>query len=373
MPVYKDEKLNKIIKLLVIALLSMVCIYILSQFTGIISTVRNALAAVLIPFLIAFFINFIIYPFVKWMENLGLRPRWLVVTIIFIVIFGGLGLVFYSLSDFVFRQLESLIIDTIPSITSGLMQDIKIQYPDIYEKILEIYEKSLEGTDQVQGINDTILKTAVGVATSIPKLLSALLTAVLVPIILFYFLKDHNEISDGFYNIMPDRYKEHFVEITKRINDTIGLYIRGQLIIMIAIGTTATLGYKLIGLEYAIIFGIIVGLTNIIPYIGAMVSSIVPIVYAILAKGDNPEWYYILLLNFGFQFIEGNILQPVIMSKQLDMHPLVILAAILGFGSLFGVIGVILAVPITGITKVIILYYKEVRAMSKLESAPVQD
>lgn len=356
---FPEEKLNKIIRLMIIVTLILTSLYIFSQFDGFISSVGGALSAVLVPFLIAFFINFLIYPLVIYAENKGLRPRWLVVTFIYLIIFTILGVILYLIIPIVAQQVQELFLYKLKNIIETYQEDIRRILSES-EKLKNIYDNILL---RLSANAELIIQKF---ATSIPSIFGSIFTIVLTPIILFYYLKDHNEIGEGIYKIVPIKYKEHFFELTKRINQTIGLYIRGQVIIMFGIGVISTLGYTLVGLDYAIVFGIIVGLTNIIPYVGATISAVVPVAYTLIT-GDVP-WYVILLLNFSFQFVEGNILQPVIMSKQLDMHPLVILAAILCFGSLFGVFGVILAVPITGLIKVCIIYYNEVKNKNKNEN-----
>lgn len=358
-----DQKLNKIIKILVIIALILGCLYIFSQFEGFITSVMGALKAVLTPFLIAFFINFLIYPLVVYAEDKGVRPRWLIVTLLYALIFGLLGIILWQVTPLVIEQLKDLILGKIPIIFNEFNERIENLHLEDSPSLLNIYNEIQEG------INGYLTNAAVNAGTSVPGIISFMFTLILSPIILFYMLKDHNQIGEGFYKIVPVKYKEHFIELTKRANDTLGLYIRGQIIIMFGIAVISTLGYTLIGLDKAILFGIIVGLTNIIPYIGATIAAIVPVTYALLT--GNVPWYYILLLNFGFQFVEGNILQPVIMSKQLDIHPLLILAAILGFGSIFGVLGVIFAVPITGLIKVCILYYREVKEKNEVEGYEV--
>lgn len=357
---FLDQKLNRIIKILIIVTLVLASLYIFSQFNGLISAVWGALKAVIVPFLIAFFINFLIFPIVIYMEEKGIRPRWIIVSIIYMVIFAILGLIFYFITPIISEQLQDLILNKIPVIYKDVLERIELLDLENNKTLQTIY-------DQTQiGLQNYFTKSVTGVLTSVKNIFSTILTIILTPIILFYFLKDRNQIGEGFYKIVPVKYKEHFVELTKRVNDTLGLYIRGQIIIMFGIAVLATLGYTLIGLDYAIVFGLIVGITNIIPYMGATIAAVVPVTYSLLAK-DAAPWYYILLLNFLFQFVEGNILQPVIMSKQLDIHPLLILAAILGFGSLFGVIGIIFAVPLAGLLKVSILYYREVKEREEIE------
>jgi len=358
-----DPKLNKIIKILVIIVLFLICLYIFSQFSGFISSVMGAIKAVLTPFLIAFFINFLIYPLVVYAEDKGLRPRWLIVSLLYALIFSLFGLILWLVIPLVIDQLKDLFYLKLPEIYNDFNSIIENLHLENSPTLLNIYEEIQEG------LKNYLKNTAVNAGTQVSKIFSFILTLILSPIILFYMLKDRNQIGEGFYKIVPVKYKEHYVELTKRANETLGLYIRGQIIIMFGIAVLSTLGYTLIGLDNAILFGIIVGLTNIIPYLGATIAAIVPVTYALLT--GNVPFYYILALNLGFQFVEGNILQPVIMSKQLDIHPLLILAAILGFGSLFGVIGIIFAVPLTGLIKVCILYYREVKEKNEIEGYEV--
>ncbi len=360
---FTEQKLNKLIKILVIIALVLLSLYLFNQFDGFISNVKGALRAVLTPFLLAFFINFLIYPIVVYAEDKGIRPRWLIVTLLYAFIFAIIGVILWQVIPLVIDQLKDLAFRKLPEIYNNFNNSLDNLHLKDSPALLNIYNQTQEG------ISKYSTNAAVTALTSVSNIISFLFTLVLSPIILFYMLKDHNQIGEGFYRIVPNKFKDHFIELTKRVNETLGLYIRGQVIIMFGIAVISTLGYTLIGLDNAVLFGIIVGLTNIIPYIGATIAAVVPVTYSLLTGGV--PWYYILLLNFGFQFVEGNILQPVIMSKQLDIHPLIILAAILGFGSLFGVLGVIFAVPITGLIKVSILYYREVKDKNEVEGYEV--
>ncbi|MDF2699903.1 MAG: hypothetical protein K0Q49_1459 [Haloplasmataceae bacterium] len=348
-----DQKLNRIIKILLVILLALASIYIFSQFTGFINAIRNAVSAVLTPFVLAFFINFLIFPVVRFAEDKGVRPRWLIVGIIYLIIFGLLAIFIYWVGPKVVTELKDLFTDKIPKIVDNITKRISGLDFENSPTIMNIIDKTQSG------IESYLIIAVTAITTSIPGIIDWIFTIVLTPIILFYFLKDHSEIGEGIYKAVPAKLQHHFIELVKKVNDTLGLYIRGQVIIMFGIGTIATLGYTLIKLDYAILFGVIVGLTNIIPYIGATIAAIFPVGYSLLAGGV--EWYYVMSLNIAFQFVEGNILQPVIMSKQLDLHPLIIIASILGFGSLLGVVGIIFAVPLAGFIKVLILYIKEVR------------
>lgn len=354
-----DEKLNKTLKIVAIITLSLISLYVFSQFRGLIGAISAGLKSVIIPFFVAFIFNFILYPIVEYFEDKGVRPRWLIVSLIFLVIFGILIGIIVWISPRVVEQLNQLITERIPSLFTNVMQSLeRLNFnPSLIDKISSSIQKTLE--KQADGIIPQLTK-------SFSLLFELMVTIVLIPIILFFMMKDYDQVGEGILRAVPRKWREHFTVLSKRINDVIGLYLRGQFLIMFAIGIFATIAYSLIGLDYAILFGIIVGITNIIPYIGATVAAIIPVSYALLSK-SGPEWWLVLGLNISFQFVEGNILQPVIMSKQLDMHPLIIIAAILGFGSLLGVVGVIFATPIAGIIKVCVNYYNEVKASSEIE------
>jgi putative permease len=176
-------------------------------------------------------------------------------------------------------------------------------------------------------------------------------------------------IGERLRSLVPQKHEKAVAELGSRLNATVGAYLRGQLILMITIGTIATIVYKLIGLQYFYVFGLLVGLCNIIPYFGSIMSAIPPILFAFIAAPVGPGPLLVLGVNIILQTIEGNIFQPIIMGKQLSMHPLVIIISILFFGSLFGAIGVIFASPIAASIRVFVEFFKERRALREAKEA----
>lgn len=348
-----QQKLNKAIKIFLIVLLGLGIVYLDSLTYGLINKLLSFLGAIATPFFIALFLNFILFPVVKRLEKLGIKIRWIAIAIVYIILFG---LIVLAMILFV-----PLIVDQLVKLTT-------VEFPKFFKELNEwAKETGIYENEQVQQIlvsiqenfSTNVSAIIIGVLSSISVIFSFILTIVLSPIICFYMLKDHDTISTSIVESAPRKLQVHLSILMGRLNNTIGLYVRGQLIIMVTIGVISSIGYSILGVNYALLFGLLVGLTNIIPYIGALISAIVPIVFSFFQNGV--EWYEILSLNIVFQFVEGNLLQPLIMSKQLDVHPLIILASILGFGAVFGTIGVILAVPLTGTVKVVYQYIMEVR------------
>jgi putative permease len=188
---------------------------------------------------------------------------------------------------------------------------------------------------------------------------------VVLPVLLIYYLLDFEMINDTIRSIIPKRFEKDASDLGSRLSNTVGAYIRGQLLLMVAIGIVATLLYRLIGLEYFFIFGIIVGLTNIIPYFGAIIAMVPVVIYAVITSDTGPGPIVVVLVNVGLQMIEGNIFQPIIMGRQLEMHAIVIILSILFFGSLFGTIGVVFAAPLAATIRVLVDFYRDKRRQSE--------
>jgi putative permease len=177
---------------------------------------------------------------------------------------------------------------------------------------------------------------------------------------LIYYLNDYEVISETIRTIIPAKHEKNAAELGSRLNQTVGAYLRGQLILMFALGSVATIVYRLIGLKYYFVFGFLAGVTNIIPYFGMIIAAVPPIIYSFIAS-SGPGPLLVLMVNVVLQFFEGNIFQPLIMSHQLSIHPIVIIMSILFFGSLFGPLGVIFASPIAASIRVIYRFIIDVR------------
>ncbi|MEH7522525.1 AI-2E family transporter, partial [Bacillus sp. JJ1503] len=176
----------------------------------------------------------------------------------------------------------------------------------------------------------------------------------LIPFISFYMIKDYDLMKRTLWYLTPRKWRQEGILFLRDIDKSLGGYIRGQIIVCVAIGAISALLFWFVGMKYPLLLGLIIGLTNVIPYFGAFVGAIpaVIIAFAISIKMVIIS----VIIVFVLQFLEGNILSPLIVGKSLDMHPLVIMFALLAGGEAGGVIGLIIAVPVLAVIKVSLVH-----------------
>jgi putative permease len=362
---FSDESLTRIIKILAIVLLVLVILFMAVQFTDLWNWIFDAVKSVLVPVALGYLIALIIFPLIKFLEKKGIGPRGLSLAIVLILVVAVIFASFYFLGPVIVNEITNFFVTDFPTIIEYATTDLRTDFilgADIYDKILAYITE----TDLINNILNDLFPTLISGLTNIA--LPMITTISVLPFLLIYYLLDYEMIGDRMRSIIPQKHEKNVAELGSRLNQTVGAYLRGQLLLMVAIGSVATIVYKLIGLNYFYVFGIIVGITNIIPYFGAIIAAIPPIIYATIASasGTGPGPFIVLAVNMVLQFIEGNIFQPIIMGHQLEMHPLVILISILFFGSLFGTFGVIFASPIAASIRVFVQFGKELK-QAKME------
>lgn len=177
---------------------------------------------------------------------------------------------------------------------------------------------------------------------------------VTVPFILFYLLRDGEKIRDGALKLLPKARKDEVKEILTRMDETVSLYIRGQFIVAFVVGVLCLVGYLIVGVDYAFLLALAAMVTNVIPYVGAFLAAVPAVLVALV---DSPLMVLkVLIVAVVAQQIEGNLISPQIMGKQLEIHPLTILLLLLVVGSLIGPLGMLLAVPVYAVAKIVIVH-----------------
>lgn len=357
---FSDENLTRIIKFLVIILLVLAVFFMATQFVDLWTWITDAVKAVIVPVAVGYLIALILFPLIKYLEKKGIGPRWLSLAIVFILAVGLVFGAFYFLVPLLLDEISGFFADDWNKIVRYVTVDLREDFilgTDIYDQIAAY----LAETDVIDNLVGNAVPNLLAALSNI--LMPILTTVAILPMLLIFYLLDYEMIGERLRAIVPPKHEKAVAELGGRLNATVGAYLRGQLILMITIGTVATIIYKLIGLQYFYLFGLLVGLFNIIPYFGSIMSAIPPILFAFIAAPAGPGPLLVLGVNIGLQTIEGNIFQPIIMGRQLEMHPLLIIISILFFGSLFGAIGVIFASPMAASIRVFIEFFQERRAL----------
>ena len=189
--------------------------------------------------------------------------------------------------------------------------------------------------------------------SSIPGLLALLVYMVLIPLMVFFFLKDRNKIVHWGLSFLPNE-RPLLNAIWLEMNQQIANYARGKVIEIIIVGGASYVTFVILGLNYAALLGLLVGLSVIIPYIGATLVTVPVTVVAYFQWGLTPDFYWVVAAYMVIQILDGNVLVPLLFSEAVNLHPLAIIVAVIFFGGIWGVWGVFFAIPLATLVSAII-------------------
>ncbi len=319
--------------------------------------------SLLIPFAIGAFITYLLHPIVENLHSRGLH-RGMAVFIIYTLFFGGVGFAIYRGIPTFVNQLHDLG-ENAPVFAAyyqewvdGIQDETSRWPPAVKERI----DSSILAVEAyLENILSSILKFLKGVLNSV-------VTIAIIPFIAFYMLKDFKLMKRSVWYLTPRRWRDQGKLFLRDVDKSLGSYIRGQLLVCLVIGILSTLFFFIADMPYSLLLGIIVGITNVIPYFGPIIGAIPAVIIA--ATISAKMVIICVVIVFSLQFLEGNILGPIIVGRSLHMHPLVIMFALIAGGEVGGVIGLVLAVPVLVVLKTAILHAKE--HMIRMKHKPIQ-
>jgi predicted PurR-regulated permease PerM len=311
--------------------------------------VVKVILTVLFPFFIAALITYLLHPLVEKIHQMGLH-RGLAVSIIYTLFFGGLGFALYKGVPVFIKQIRDLT-ENLPQFADQYRFWLREIQNKTSEWPMGIHERIEEGIVGFEGRLERLLST---VLTRMVNLFNSIFVIALIPFIAFYMLKDIKVLKKAAWYLTPRKWRQQGVHFLRDVNESLGSYIRGQLLVCVIIGTVSSVLFWFIDMKYPLLLGFIIGVTNVIPYFGPVIGAIPAVIIA--ATVSMKMVIFIVIIIFGLQFLEGNILSPLIVGKSLHMHPLMIMMALLAGGEVSGVVGLILGVPILAVVKVAILH-----------------
>ncbi len=300
------------------------------------------LGVVLAPMITALIIAFLMQGAVVKMERWGLHHN-VAATFAFILLVGGLVLAFVFILPALWHQIQNLVRETPRMLVEG--RDLLLLLPERYPSI--ITELEVENLiDHLQArlgeFGQTILSFSL---TQIPVLVAFGIYVVLVPILVFFFLKDSEQMLKWFGSLLPQE-RPVMRKIWKEMNLQIANYVRGKFIEILIITCVTSIAFSLLGLNYALLLGLMVGFSVLIPYIGAVVVTLPVAAIAFYQWGWSSDLFYVLAAYGVIQTLDGNVLVPVLFSEAVNLHPVAIIMAVLVFGGLWGFWGVFFAIPL---------------------------
>lgn len=339
-------------------LLLLIAIYVFFKIRFVWLPILKVGAMIILPFLIAGFITYLLHPIVEKLHEKGMH-RGLSILLIYIIFFGGIGFALYRGIPAFIMQLRDLS-ESAPMFAEQYRSWIKqVQehtrtWPD------GIQGRMNDGIDAFEKKLDSLLTLMLDL---IVHFLNSAIVIMIIPFIAFYMLKDFQLIKRAVWYLTPKKWRQQGARFLQDIDISLGSYIRGQLLVCFIIGSAAAMFFWIFHLRYPLLLGFFVGITDVIPYFGPIIGALPAVIIA--ATMSVKLVMITIVIIFILQFLEGNILSPYIVGKSLHMHPLLIMLAITAGGEISGVLGMILAIPILVILKVSIIHAKNHFARSR--------
>ncbi len=189
--------------------------------------------------------------------------------------------------------------------------------------------------------------------SSIPGLIAIAIYLVLVPLLVFFFLKDHEKIVDWCANFLPTK-RPILKQVWEEVDLQIGNYVRGKFAEVMIVGVATYFVFIWLKMPYALLLAVLVGLSVFVPYIGAMLVTIPVLLIAYFEWGLEAEFVWVSVSYFIIQILDGNVLVPLLFSEAVNLHPVAIIVAILVFGGMWGIWGVFFAIPLATLVKAVL-------------------
>jgi len=329
-------------------------IYLLMKLFPAYSVILSFLWKLFAPFIIAAFIAYLLHPMVQKMHELRM-PKALAILLIYVVFFGGIGFAVYRLYPVIVHELHDLN-DQLPQLME-MYSDLVYQLYEYTSFLPEtVHDKMDSLLIQMENKVDRFIGKIVGMLT---KVVDMVVLLTVIPVLVFYFLKDFDKIKNYLKKWIPPHYQGDTDKLVKSIDHSLGNYLRGLFFITLFVIVSTFIVLHLLHIKYALLLAIIMGITNIIPYFGPIIG-LVPVIFITITVSGK-KVIIVIISFFVIQLIESNLLSPYIFGKSIHIHPIVIIFALLLGGEIGGVIGMVLAVPLLTICKVVVSHFIQIK------------
>ena len=268
--------------------------------------------------------------------------------LVFVGLFFGLLLVLFPL---VWQQVVSLIGELPRLIEQGRTWPVVLpqEYPNLVSE-QQISRALALAESELASMGQSVVTFSLA---SIPVLMTVLIYIVLIPLLVYFFLKDRQMILGWLGAFLP--YERPLLKrIWEEMNDQVANYARGKVIEIFVVGIVSYVCFALLGLNYAALLGLLVGLSVIIPYIGATAVTLPVFLIGLSQWGSGSELAYLMIVYFIIQALDGNVLVPLLFSEAVNLHAVAIILAVVFFGGIWGMWGVFFAIPLATLVKAVI-------------------
>jgi len=340
---------------LTVGLLLGIFIITMTKLDFIFKTLAVIVSNILMPLIIALLLYYLFNPAIDFMERHKIKRVWGIVilyTSVLLLLAGGIVLVIPLLENQISNLAETfpIFMDNFVHSVIALVDDFSGN--EIADNVISQVENFVDSFSS--DIGNYVSKGLTRFTSVVTGITSVVMTIAIAPIILFFLLKDAEKFANGVLAVTPPKWRADLIRIATEIDVKVGSYIKGQLAIAVANGVMIFIGFTIIDLDYSGVLGLAGGILSLVPYIGPTLTFIPALIIALLTSWT--EVFLLIVVWIVVQFIEGNFVEPNIMGRQLNIHPLTIIIVLLIMGDLLGLFGLVFGVPIYAILRVIVNY-----------------
>ncbi|KFN89667.1 hypothetical protein TMUPMC115_2318 [Tetragenococcus muriaticus PMC-11-5] len=335
----------------------LLCIFIITmtRLDFIFGTLAVIISNILMPIIIALLLYYLFNPAIDFMERHRIKRVWGIVILfasVILLLAGGIGLVIPLLENQISTLTETFPVFMDNFIDSAIAFVNDFSGNEIADNVISQVEGFVDSFSA--DIGNYISEGLTRFSSVVTGITNIVMTIVIAPIILFFLLKDAEKFANGALAVTPPKWRADLIRVATEINIQVGSYIKGQLAIAVANGVMIFIGFTVIGLDYSGILGLAGGILSLVPYIGPTLTFIPALIIALLTSWT--EVFLLIIVWIVVQFVEGNFVEPNIMGRQLNIHPLTIIIILLIMGDLLGLFGLVFGVPIYAIIRVVVSY-----------------
>ncbi|VTU48011.1 AI-2E family transporter [Latilactobacillus sakei] len=350
-------------ELLILAVLIFVC----TKISFLFDPIGTFISTLFGPIIGAGLLFYLFNPLINLLGKLKISRKW-AIAIIFIVFFGGIIFIVALAIPQLIHQVTQ-VVTNLPDYVHRLQDIIDKISTNPHLKNIDVNKYVNQLDLKPSKIAENIMKSFTsGFGSMIGAVTSVTIGVFTVPIMLFYMLKDGHRLIPNIQKMLPDRYNDQVADLLRKMGATISAYIGGQALECLFVGVFTFIGYLIIGMPYAYLLGFIAGVSNIIPYLGPYIGIAPALIISLSIS--IPKTIMVIVVVVIVQQIDGNLIYPNVIGRSLDIHPLTIIIILLVAGNIYGILGMILAIPFYAVTKTVVVYLYDIQALrTKVDKA----
>ncbi|MGD8711589.1 MAG: AI-2E family transporter [Thiohalophilus sp.] len=334
---------------------------------GTIGLVLYLLGPILAPFVTAAILAYMADPLADRLQTWKM-PRTLAVVVVFMLLAAFALLLLLVLVPLIEDQLRVLVqklpryidwlqAEGLPWLTSRLgMEETTLDLATLKNAIQQHWQQAGGVVREMIG---QVSRSGLALVGWIANLLVTIVVA-------FYLLRDWDDLVERLHALLPRRNEAVVARLARQSDEVLGSFLRGQLLVMLALGLIYSVGLSIIGLDFALLIGLVAGLISFVPYLGTIVGVVVALIAALLQFHDPLYLGYVGIVFIIGQMLEGMVLTPLLVGDRIGLHPVAVIFAVLAGGQLFGFVGVLLALPVAAVAMVLLRHAHEQYRQSRL-------